>query len=388
MKILHITANMSPEWGGPTKVVTELTEALARKGIDITIFVPIEKEDIVKISQLKGVKLQFFRQGFPARWWTSYSAELARSIRQKATNFDLIHIHEIWHHANFAAYRAAKKAGKPYIITVHGALEPWCLNYKKLKKKAYTVIFQRRILNEAAMIHAITQEEAKNIRAFKVHSPVTVIPNGINLEKYQHLLLREEFEKLYPELKGKKVVLFMGRIHPVKGLNLLTRAFSYITKNQNNIQLVIVGPDSKGYKTQIKKMLKSGNIDEKTIFTGILTGSDKLAALSRADVFVVPSYSEVRSIVALEAMACSLPVIITRQCQFPEIAEAEAGIVIEPDSKQLAEALNKLLSDPKLCKKMGENGRKLVLAKFTWDKITDEMIKVYKEILSRKDGKR
>jgi len=90
----------------------------------------------------------------------------------------------------------------------------------------------------------------------------------------------------------------------------------------------------------------------------------------------------------LEAMACSLPVIITRQCQFPEIAEAEAGIVIEPDSKQLAEALNKLLSDPKLCKKMGENGRKLVLAKFTWDKITDEMIKVYKEILSRKDGKR
>lgn len=386
IKILHVTASLSPEWGGPTKVVVELTEALARKGIDITIFTPVRKGDEVKIKPPKGVNLQLFNQGFLSKWWTSYSPDLARNIQWGAYKFDLIHIHEIWHYANFASYHAAKKAGKPYIITIHGLLDPWCLNYKAFKKKIYSLFIQRRILREASALHAITNEEVKHIRTFGIDSSIVMIPNGIDPKEFINLPPREELESFYPKIKGKRIILFLGRIHPKKGLDLLAKAFEKIAREWDNAYLMIVGPDSEGYKIKIEKMLESEGVLNRVIFTGMLSGHEKLAALSRADICAIPSYSEVRSIVALEAMACSIPVVITQQCQFPEVAEVKAGIVIEPDSKQLAQAMCKLLDSPQLCKKMGENGKRLVLEKFTWDKIADKMIKVYEEIVNRKGG--
>ncbi|MCL0086749.1 glycosyltransferase [Thermodesulfovibrionales bacterium] len=162
MKLLHIVANLSPKSGGPTKSVTELTEALVRRNIEISIFAPVEKDDMQEVVQLKGVNLRLFLQGSLARWWTSYSPDLARAVRQEASKFALIHIHEIWHHPHFVAYQAAKRTGRPYIVTPHGALEPWCLNYKAFRKKIYATLIQRRILKEATALHALTDEEVKN----------------------------------------------------------------------------------------------------------------------------------------------------------------------------------------------------------------------------------
>jgi len=375
MKILHVTASISSVWGGPTKVVAELTEKLVEKGVEIT------KSEAVKP---KGVELRLFRQSFMDKLWTSYSSDLARIIQREVYKFDIIHIHEIWHYPHYIAYKAAKKAGKPYVITIHGALNPWCLGYKSFKKKIYASLIQKRILKEANAIHAITDEEVKQIKNFVSSNNITMIPNGINSEEFINLPSRRELEKLYPELTGKEVLLFLGRLHPVKGLDLLAKAFGMIARERDDVYLLIVGPDSDGYRIQIEKVLESEGVLDKAIFTGMLNGNKKLAALSRADICIVPSYSEVRSIVALEAMICKVPVIITRQCNFPEVAEYEAGIVIEPDLKQLTEGLNILLSNSKLCKKMGENEKKLILAKYTWDKIADKMIKVYEDILNRK----
>jgi len=123
------------------------------------------------------------------------------------------------------------------------------------------------------------------------------------------------------------------------------------------------------------------DIVEKVTFTGMLTGKEKLAALSRADIFVLPSYSEGFSMAILEALAWGLPVIITHQCHFPEVAEVRAGIVIDPDSAQLAEAMIELLDNPKLCEEMGNNGRRLVIERFTWDKIANQMIELYQRVL-------
>jgi len=244
-------------------------------------------------------------------------------------------------------------------------LEPWCLNYKALKKRIYAALIQRRILNKAAAIHTITQEEVEHIKAFGVDSPIFTIPNGIDLEEFSELPPREEIEKLYPELQDKKVVLFLGRIHPKKGLDLLARAFGKIARERKDVHLIIVGPDERGYRSEVERLLVSEGVVEKVTFTGMLTGREKLAALSRADICVIPSYSEVRSIVALEAIICRLPVIITRQCHFPEVAEARAGIVIDSDSAQLAEAMVKLLDNTKLREEMGNNGRRLVMKRFT-----------------------
>jgi len=381
MKILHVVISLAPEWGGPVKVVHELTESLVEKGLEVTLFAPVQKGGEINIARPKGVNLQLFEEGFFSCCWSGYSPKLAKAVAQEVSKFDLVHIHELWSHPHLVASRAARKLGKPYVVTVHGELEPWAINCKALKKKIYSVLVQRRILQKAAVLHAITDEEIKHIRAYGVDNKILMIPNGINPQEFQALPAHRELEQLYPQLAGQQVVLFLGRLHPNKGLDILARAFGKVARGRDDLCLLVVGPDSESYQAEVVKILTAEDVLDKVIFTGMLTGREKLTALARADICVIPSYSEVRSIVALEAMACGLPVIITRQCHFPEVVEAGAGLVIEPEVGQLAVALEKMLSNPQLRQEMGSNGRRLVNEKFTLEKVTEQMIAMYEDIL-------
>ncbi len=390
MRILHITPSLDPEWGGPTKVVFELTEALAKKGVRISIFAPLGNGVGKTLEKPDGVDLTLFPQGFLSRFWTSFSPPLGRACQREILNFDLVHIHEIWHHPHFAAYSAAKKARKPYIVTIHGALELWCLDHKALKKKIYATFIQKGILKQASGLHAMTEEEVDGISNFvdnkMDNKNIFVIPSGVDLGSFQKLPPHPGIEKVYPELNGKKVILFLGRLHPVKGIDILAKAFGAILNTRSDVHLMVCGPDSHGYKSSIERILKEDGALGNTTFTGMVSGLHKLAILFRADIFVLPSYSEGFSVSVLEAMACGLPVIITRQCNFIEVRTRGAGEVIEPSVPQLARSLSDLLAKPQVRKKMGEIGRQLVAEKFTWDKIADQMIEVYKGILSTRNG--
>jgi len=265
--------------------------------------------------------LRLFRQSFMDKLWTSYSLDFSKAINQNIHKFDIIHIHEIWHYSNYIAGRAAKGSGKPYVVTVHGALDPWCLNYKSFKKKIYASLIQKHILKEASAIHAITNEEVRQIKNFVNNKNIIMIPNGINPEDFMDLPSRKELEKLYPKLKGKKIILFMGRIHPKKGLDLLAKAFRRIGRERDDVYLLIAGPDNVDYKEKIEKILKEEGVLDKVIFTGMLKDRKKLVALGGSDIFILPSYSEGFSMAILEAMISKLPVIITHQCNFPEVAD-------------------------------------------------------------------
>ena len=383
MKILHVTPSLAPEWGGPPKVIIGIAKALIEKGIETCIFATAKKDKEKRIVILNDVPIRIFKRGFLSRFWTAYSPNITHIMREEIENYDLVHIHELWHYPHFAVYKAAKSFKKPFIISIHGGLQHWCLNHKAFKKKIYSILIQRKILKEASALHAITEEEVKNISNFVDNKNVFLIPNGINLEDFKNLPPREKFEDLYPDLKGKKVILFLGRIHPIKGLDILAKSFRTISEYRENIRLVIAGPDENGYENKIKSILKNKSILNNVIFTGMLSGNTKLAALSRADIFVLPSYSEVHSIVALEAMVCGLPVVITKQCNFPEIGKYKAGIIIQPNVNQLVRELNNLISSPHLCKKMGENGRELVRERFIWDEVVDQMINLYEEVIYR-----
>lgn len=381
MKVLHIAASLDTEWGGPTQVITGLTDALAKKGVKVSIFAPMGKNEGACINKLENVDVNRFPKDFLSRFWTSHSSALAKALRKEAFDFDLLHIHEIWHHPHFAAYQAAKLAKKKFIITIHGELEPWGLNHKAFKKKIYSALIQRRILKEASALHAITEDESKKITKFVDNDNIFIIPNGLNVEEFEKLPPREWIEDLYPDLKGKKVILFLGRIHPSKGLDILAKAFKTVLKKKNNIQLVIAGPDNKSYKSQIVEILKSENAIDNTTFTGTLTGNNKLGILNRADIFVLPSYSEGFSISTLEAMACGIPVLITKCCNFPEVEKTGAGKIIDASHIHLSEALIDLLDSPKLSKHMGNRGKRLVREKYTWDNLAEQMISSYEEIL-------
>jgi len=385
MKVLHLTITLNPEEGGGTqKVVCDLVETLAQKGLDVTIFSTLKRGEEIKIFQPRGVKIKIFQRSFFSHLWNSHSPALQIALEKEIKNFDLIHIHGIWHHLLFVAYKAAKKFHKPFIITPHGTLEPWPLSYKFLRKKIYYSLIQKRILKEASAIQAITTQEAKNIQNLGIKTRIVVIPNGINLKEFQKIPENKTLERFFPELINKKYFLFLGRLHPVKGLDLLVRAFSQITKERNDIFLVIAGPDELGYRKELEKILKSEDAMENTIFTGLVTEEKKVALLSNANFLVLPSYSEVRGISILEAAACGIPVIATHKCNFPEIEEFKTGILIDPDISQLRKAILILLNNQNLGKEMGENGKKMVFEKFTWEKISGEIIKFYQDLLGNK----
>jgi len=156
-----------------------------------------------------------------------------------------------------------------------------------------------------------------------------------------------------------------------------------LLKKRSDIHLVIAGPNPEDYKRIIIQMLRAGNAMNHYTFTGMVTGREKLAILARADIFVLPSYSEVLGLSALEAMACGLPVVITKQCHFPEVEEKGAGKVINPESDELSKTLEELLGNETLCEKMGEKGKTLVREEYTWDQVADKMIIEYRKILER-----
>lgn len=385
MKILHIAPSLNPEWGGPPRVVIGMAKALVEKGVKVSILTTAEKGKERRGIRPKGVTVQVFERGSFSRFWTAYSSGVTRVMVEEIENCDLVHIHELWHYLHYVGHKTARKLKKPYGISVDGQLAPWDLSRKALRKSIYSILVQKRILKDAAFLHAVTEEEVKDIRKYGVSNNIFIIPNGINLE--DSLTLSRVHPGL-PKLQNKKIVLFLGRIHPIKGLDLLAKAWGQIAKGRNDLVLVIVGPDTDGYKSKIEGILKSKGVTDKVIFLGMVEEDEKKIILERADIVVIPSYSEVRSLVALEAMISQKPIIITNQCHFSEISEVAAGIVIEPNVVQLEKALNELLVNPEMRKRMGQNGRTLVMERYTWDKIVNRLIEIYKYGIEKNKTKR
>jgi glycosyltransferase involved in cell wall biosynthesis len=386
MKILHIALSLSPASGGPPKVIQGLSEALLEKGNEVFVFSSMKNrgEDLIFP---KNVTVKTFSKSFFSRIWKGHSFSLKKELEKKISNFDIIHIHETWHYPHFIAYKLAKKFKKPFVVTPHGTFDLWCLNYKGVKKKIFKFLIQGKILREASFVQALTENELIDIKSFEKNSNIKVIPNGINIKDFGSNSPSQILIKKYPHLENKKIILFLGRIHPIKGLDLLINSFSSIAEKNKDIHLLIVGPDENNYQKQIEKIIKEKNSQKTITFTGPLVGKEKEEALNMSSVFVLPSYSEGFSMTVLEAMASKLPVIITHQCNFPEISENNAGIAINPKVEELTEAMIKLLKNPLLAQEMGRNGKKLVEEKYTWEKIANQMTNLYENAIILKKQK-
>lgn len=373
---------MSLTWGGPTVAVSELTSELARQGVSCEIVTT--RGYRVGINQISppGVPIHSFDTGFPARFWTAYSPELSQFINENADRFDLIHIHQVWHYPVYAAFRSVRKTKLPCVLTIRGELSDWGLRQKALKKRIYRLVLLDRMLQNVSMLHALTRAEKDQVVKLGYETPVVVAPNGIKPALFEALPDPAEFIQRFPVLKGKRVILFLGRLHVKKGLDILARSFSTIAKRFEDVVLLVVGPDKFGTREKMESILNSENLLDRTVFTGLLTGADKLAAFSCANIFVLPSHSEGFANAVLEAMAARLPVVITKGCEFPEVSEQGAGLVVEADERPIAEAISLLLSNADLCKRMGQQGRKLVIERYTWQVAAATMTNIYKTLVA------
>lgn len=312
-------------------------------------------------------------------------------------NPQVLHTHGIWTYLSIGVPRWARKHHKPYVVSPHGMLDKWALDNSKLKKKLAGLLYERRHLRGAACLHALCASEADSIRQFGLKNPIATIPNGIEIPEGRDLSSRYSAEK--------KIMLFLGRLHPKKGLENALRAWAKIRsresgdRGQENWQFVIAGWDQGGHEVRLKQLceelgLSFANVPAKqflsiesnsdqlsgfsVIFVGPLFGELKAQLLERANVFILPSFSEGLPMSVLEAWAYELPVVMTDYCNLPEGFDAEAAIHINTDIESMSAGMVQMIgSSESELKIMGENGLNLVKEKFTWPKIAEQMSELY-----------
>ncbi len=317
------------------------------------------------------------------------SPSMRAAFNQYARDVDIIHLQSWRTIQDFFVYIYSRKYHIPYIVEARGDITPKGGLFKVIIKMIYNYFFGYRFLKNATRVVALTQNERKLF--LQLHIPkekIVIIPDGVNFNADSYLSTQKKMVlnpklKKYENLLKNISIIFLGRMHRVKNIDIIIKAFGEVVKSNPNIYLFIAGPfEDSVYYQQLKSLVKTKKIEENVIFTGLLNDEEKFQLLIRGSIFVLPSKSEGLSNALLEAMSCKLPVVISTGCNFPEIAEAQAGIIIQPQPNELSTALLKLLNNPDLRKKMGENAFNLVNKKYTMNFVTEQVIKLYHEIKS------
>lgn len=296
-----------------------------------------------------------------------YAPELANVLTE--TEADLGYLVGLWKYPSVAAQAWSSRTRKPLMIAPHGMLDAWALKNSGFKKKIAGWAFQDAQLRKANCLRALCESEAQSIRDYGLKNPICVIPNGIDLP--------ELADDISPVSRGrKKVLLYLGRLHPKKGLANLVAAWSKVA-NPDWV-LAIAGWDQGGHQAELKKQAKDLGIASSIVFLGPQFGDDKETCYRTCDAFILPSFSEGLPMVVLEAWAWAKPVLMTPACNLPEGFDAKAALRIEPTAESIGEGLRQLFSMPEEdLRAIGRKGRSLAETRFAWRRLAADMTEVY-----------
>jgi len=261
-------------------------------------------------------------------------------------------------------------------------LDRWSLQRSRVKKRIYAAAVERKNLNCSAGIHFLTKDEYEEAKDFGFRASAFVVGNGVRIEEFASLPPREVLDAWFPQVRGKVVALFLGRIHPKKGFDVLVPALKLARTKVPLLHLVIAGPDEGGYRATVERAVCEASLVSAVDFVGAVYGEQKRMILGGADLFVLPSYQEGDSIAIKEALASGLPVIVSTACRCKEAAKEGAGIVVAPEVDAIADSLVNLGANTGRRTNMGKNARTLARNSYQWGKIVDEFICVYSDILS------
>ena len=394
MKLLCVTPSYWPafRYGGPIASNHNLNRALVKKGIDVTVYttnVGLDKK--ISLNQevnVNGVKVTYFNfikffEFLGTTGW-QFSLELTHALKRNLNSVDIVYLPAVWNYPTTVAVYYCRKYRKPYIVALKGVLYPYTKNKNAWKKWPYYKLFAEKNIKNATAIHYTSEDEAIRCHSLflGLKNQAIIIPNGIELSEFNNLPARDNLRKRYPILKDKKIILFLGRINWIKGLDILVKAYSRLVKERDDVHLLIVGSDEKGYGEKVRSWLKNEGVLERVTFAGMLSGREKLEAFAGSDVFVLPSYSENFGMAVVEAMSCNLPVIISDKVGiYEEVEKAKAGFIIHTDENELYSAMVKILDNKQESLEMGRRGRKLVEEHFASEKVADKMIKVFEGII-------
>jgi glycosyltransferase involved in cell wall biosynthesis len=387
MRILIVIPALGAVYGGPSKCVVELAQALDNLGISVDMVTTNANGSTnLDVPLHTWIAEKFYRVKYFPHWGLSdykISLSLTGWLFQHVADYDLVHTNAIFSYSVLPAHWACQLHRVPYVMTPHGMLDPWALSYKAWKKHFYYTLFEKPALERASAIQMLASSEAQRAKPLNLKSPLVIVPNGIHHQDFETLPDPELFYQNFPDIRNKKLILFLGRVDPKKGLDLLALAFAKVQAQFPQTHLIVAGQDNIGFLPTAQSYFAEGRCLDAVTFTGMLSGSLKYAALAAANVYVAPSYSEGFSMSVLEGMASGLPCVITAGCNFPEAAAAQAAHVVNIDADELANALIECLKHPQQAKAMGGRARELILGQYTWDRIALNLIDVYTAILKK-----
>ncbi|MBW4508609.1 MAG: hormogonium polysaccharide biosynthesis glycosyltransferase HpsP [Scytonematopsis contorta HA4267-MV1] len=392
MKILQIIPSISLIYGGPSQMILGLAPALASLGVEVTVIttdsngdtgqqpldVPLNKP--IKQDGYDGYEVIYFRCS-PFRRY-KFSLDLLQWLNSHAHEYDLAHIHALFSPVSSFAARICRQKGLPYILRPLGTLDPADLRKKRQLKQLYTAVLERPNIAGAAALHFTSEQEAKISERFGVVTRDLVLPLGVipASEILDKNLVRQQFG--IPS--DVPLVLFMSRVDPKKGLDLLIPALEKLLVSGLKFHFVLAGgnPQDTDYVEQIKTQIQNSPLQTNTTITGFVTGELKSALLQTADLFVLPSYYENFGIAVAEAMVRGTAVVISDQVHiYPQIRDSNSGWVCPTDVKELCLVIRDALQNPEERKQRGLNAQQYALQHYSWEAIGREIIKAYAKFI-------
>ena len=375
-----------------------MTRELARQGHQVTVMttnidgprvldVPLEQA-----VDMDGVEVWYY----PVQWprWYCFSRSLGGALKQRVANFDIVHIHSVFLWPTTIAAYWCRRRGVPYIIHTIGSLDPtmlaksyegwWRSLTSRAKKRLYLATVGKLDLDRASAIQYTSEADEASVRELNVRAPGYIVPLGVD-PLPGDALGGQALRAKYPELDGKKIVLFLGRIVPNKGLDIIVKGLEALGP-RGDFSFVVAGSGPQEYEEHVAEEVRRRGLAGRTVFLGQLDGDAKWSVLKESDVFVLPSYHENFPSAVVEAMAAGLPVVISDRVKIQsEIREAGAGIVtgLEPD--EVASAIGRLLDDDKLRAQMGAAGERLTREQLSWEKAVRKLVKAYRAIIQTQD---
>ncbi|XPM55966.2 MAG: hormogonium polysaccharide biosynthesis glycosyltransferase HpsP [Leptolyngbya sp. IPPAS B-1204] len=393
LRVLQIVPSLSLVYGGPSQMVLGLSKSLAAQAIDVTILTTDANGDTGQTPLDVPLDRAVLQDGYQIRYFHcspfrryKFSPLLLNWLVDHAHEYDIAHIHALFSPVSSAAAAIARWKKLPYILRPLGTLDPADLQKKKQLKRLYAALIERPNLAGAAAVHFTSDQEAKVSERFGTVTRDVVLPLGVELPNIAEPIQKDQIRSQLGLPLDQPLVLFMSRIDPKKGLDLLLPALEQLLAEGVEFHFVLAGanPQDPNYENQIRAQVQASPLAHCTTMTGFVTGAAKAQLLQAADLFVLPSYYENFGIAVAEAMALGVPVIVSDQVHiWQEIAQAEAGWICTCEVDFLIQQLRFALADPANRIERGAKAQTHALTHYSWQAIGQQMIQVYKSVLDR-----
>ncbi len=382
MRILHITPYFAPAfvYGGPPRSVLGLCRALQRAGVEVDVVTTTANgadelpPSVTGQATFDTVPVTYVPRSFPKRYFRS--AALTRVLDARHRGCDLVHVHGCWNLFGWTAARWCRRTGLPYVLSPRGMLHPWSFDHGRMETKwlSYWLV-EAPTLRGARLLHATSQEESDVIAALRLGTETVLVPNGLDDLDAPVPDRSDAFRARFGVQPADFLVLFLGRLHPKKGLETLIEAFRRLPAER--VSLLVAGTGEPEYIERLQTAARDLILAGRVHFAGHLTGDDRRLALASADAFALASHSENFGLSVAEAMAAGLPVVVSRNCPWPQIEAWRAGFWVDNTADAVGAALTTLIADRPTARAMGANGRREVRTYLCWDRLAGQMLRAY-----------